>query len=268
MLLTPVISSTDSHLGFPEKSWVTNWNIDTILPWNYPVAESTQVNIPPTLISQFCTLLSRDVYSEGDAQGFYDYLQGRDRQPDTLDSFRLSSSLKQVLPLWLVDELSHYQALRRVYQVISGISETEINHRQHQRRPNLTAIAPVLVDEFTIVATFLFDEAGSMFSYRRDLREFYQPLGRPFARIAQRLVQDEGRHFRWFKQVLLNHYGDRLGELPTTLKRIVQLEKSLGRYHATFLLDHAQEMHRFPPDFSDQLVDWILAGFNFNALIK
>jgi rubrerythrin len=239
-------------------SHLNPWDLDAILPLDYELEKS----VDQTLINRFCELLSRDVYSEGDAQGFYNYLHHRDRQSNNLDSWQLSDSLKQVLPRWLADECQHYRALRRVYQIVSGISETDINYHQHQRRPNLTAIAPVLVDEFTIVATFLFDEAGSMFSYRRDLREFYQPLGKPFARIAQRLVQDEGQHFRWFKQVLLNHYGDRLGELPATLKSIVQLEKSLGCYHGTFLLDHAQEMHRFPPDFSDRLVEWILAGFD------
>ncbi|AIE73101.1 hypothetical protein D082_05720 [Synechocystis sp. PCC 6714] len=167
-----------------------------------------------------------------------------------------------LLPLWLGDEQKHYQALRHIYSCLSGLSVTAIETNFKQRSPSLEPIAWVLQDEFTIVSTLVFDELGSMFSYRRDLREYYQPFGKSFARVAQHLVQDEGSHFRHFLNILKHNYPHRLRELPDFFQSLIKLEKSLGHYYHTFLLDHAQEMHRFPDYFSEVIVQLILAELN------
>ena len=244
---------------------LNDWNIDSLIPINYQLSPRVLKDLRPSLKSNFCLLLSRDVYSEGDAQFLYNYLLARSED--------LSPDLLSLLPLWLGDEQKHYQALRRVYHCLSGLDFTAMDAYFKRRSPELGPIEWVLEDEFTIVSTLVFDELGSMFSYRRDLREYYQPFGKTFARVGQHLVQDEGSHFRHFLNILKNNYPHRLKELPDFFHSLIKLEQSLGRYYHTFLLDHAQEMHRFPAYFSEVIVQLILAELNLgdrpsNAVIK
>jgi len=253
----PVISPANRRLKSSDKSCLNDWDLDAIIPLDYRL-ESSLENISPALKTNFCTLLSRDVYSEGDAKFLFDYLLSRQSE--------LSPKLLRLLPLWLGDEQKHYQALRRVYRCISDLTFAEMDTQFKRRVPSLKPLQPILTDEFTIVTTLIFDEAGSMFSYRRDLREFYHPFGKQFSRIAQHLVQDEGSHCRHFIDIIKTDYQHRVAELPALLQTIVQLEKSLGHYHHTFLLDHAQEMHRFPPHFSQTVVQFILAQFGLGPM--
>ena len=253
----PVFSATDDCLNLSNQSCLNDWDLDALIPLDYQLNNSFE-NILPALKSEFRTLLSRDVYSEGDAQFLFDYLLTRQSE--------LSPDFLRLLPLWLGDEQKHYQALRRVYRCVSDLTFAEMDTQFKRRSPSLTPLQSILTDEFTIVMTLIFDEVGSMFSYRRDLQEFYQPFGAVFGRIAQHLVQDEGSHFRHFTNIIKTHHQHRLPELPDLLKSIVQLEKSLGRYYHTFLLDHAQEMHRFPPHFSQTVVQFILAQFGMERM--
>ncbi len=136
--------------------------------------------------------------------------------------------LLALLPLWLGDEQRHYQALRRLYHCLSGLDFTTMDAHFKRRSPELGAIKWVLEDEFTIVSTLVFDELGSMFSYRRDLREYYRPFGKLFARVGQHLVQDEGSHFRHFLNILKDNYPHRLKELPDFFQQSNQIRKIPG----------------------------------------
>ncbi|MBD2652459.1 hypothetical protein H6G45_02890 [Synechocystis sp. FACHB-383] len=241
------------------------WDVDELIPIGYRLPQGVINNLANHLKEDFSILLSRDVYSEGDAQFLYNYLLSRQRE--------LSANFLALLPLWLGDEQKHYQALSRVYIALSGSTTTAMDNNFHRRSPSLEPIAWVLQDEFTIVSTLVFDELGSMLSYRRDLQEYYRPFGKTFARVAQHLVQDEGSHFRHFLNILKQNYPHRLKELPDFFHNLIKLEKSLGRYYHTFLLDHAQEMHRFPSHFSTVVIQLILAELNLgdrpsSAVIK
>lgn len=241
-------------LNSAELISLNSWDLDKSIPINYQLSTSSLEGISSTLKHDFCSLLSRDVYSEGDANFLYDYLLSRKQE--------LSQDLLDLLPRWLGDEQKHYQALRRVYRCMSGMSFGFMDSQFKRRSPELKPIQMVLEDEFTIVSTLVFDELGSMFSYRRDLRDYYRLFGKTFARIGQHLVQDEGSHFRHFLNILKHNYSHRLKELPDFFHDLIKLEKSLGRYYHTFLLDHAQEMYRFPPYFSEVIVQLILAELN------
>jgi len=105
----------------------------------------------------------------------------------------------------------------------------------------------------------MFDELGSVYSYRRDLSEYYCHFGTPIKQIAHHLVKDEGSHFNNAAELVLLHYSQRLSEVPKLLQKIVTLEASLDKYHKAFFLDHAQEKHRFPPNFNQIIIQVILA---------
>ena len=40
----------------------------------------------------------------------------------------MSKQFLAMLELWLADELKHYEALRRTYHCLSGVSFAEMNH--------------------------------------------------------------------------------------------------------------------------------------------
>jgi hypothetical protein len=228
-----------------------SWDLEAILPICYTLPPHLIELAPPEVYPNFCNLLSRDVYSEGDAQCLYDRIVTR--------SAEMSPAFMSMLDLWLADELKHYEALRRIYHCMTGVSFAQMNRQFATRIHEIEPIAMVLTDEFTLLVTMMFDEIGSLYSYRRDLWEYYRHFGTAIQKIGHHLVKDEGMHFNNAAELLLTNHPHRLNEVPELLERISNLEQSLDRYYQTFFLDHAQEKHRFPPHFNSVLIRFILA---------
>jgi hypothetical protein len=227
-----------------------DWDLDAVLPIDYALPHHKLELVPPEIYTNFCNLLGRDVYSEGDSQSLYDYIMSRSTQ--------MSPEFLAMLDLWLEDELKHYEALRRTYHCIAGVKFAEMNRQFAHRVHEIEPIAMVLADEFTLLVTLMFDEIGSVYSYRRDLWEYYRHFGAAIQKIGHHLVKDEGMHFNNAAELLLVKHQHRLGEVPELLERISTLEKNLQKYHKTFFLDHAQEQYRFPPHFNSAIIQLIL----------
>ena len=228
-----------------------NWDLDSILPQNHTIPQVYFDHAPAGIVDNFCHLLSRDVFSEGDSQPFYDYLQTR--------KLEFSAEFLWFIDLWLADELKHYDALRRVYHCLSGVSFVAMDRLFGDRLHEIEPIKLVLEDEFTILLTFMFDELGSVYSYRRDLREYYCHFGWEIKMIGHHLIKDEGSHFNNAAELLLTRHHHRLGEVKGFLEQVSQLESSLKTYHKSFFLDHAQEQFRFPQNFNQVIIRVILA---------
>ncbi len=228
-----------------------HWDLDAVLPLGYQIAPNYFDRVTDEVHQNFCRLLSRDVYSEGDSQSLYDHIINRSNE--------MSPAFLAMLDLWLTDELKHYEALRRTNHCIAGISFDAMDQQFADRVHEIEPIAVVLVDEFTFLVTLMFDEIGSVYSYRRDLWEYYRHYGPAIQRIGHHLIQDEGMHFNNAAVLLLNQYRDRFDEVPNLLTQIESLETHLKKYHKTFFLDHAQEQYRFPPCFNAVLIRLILA---------
>jgi hypothetical protein len=227
------------------------WDLDAVLPINYVIPPEYLALAPTEVVHNFSALLSRDVYSEGDSQSLYNYIIDRQQE--------MSPAFLAMLELWLADELKHYEALRRTYHCISGVGFDTMDRQFSQRIHEIEPIKMVLVDEFTLLVTLMFDEIGSVYSYRRDLQEYYRHFGVAIQRIGHHLVKDEGMHFNNAAELLLTHHHHRLPEVPDFLVKIATLEKNLQKYHETFFLDHAQEQYRFPPHFNSVIIRLILA---------
>ncbi len=234
-----------------------HWDLETVLPIDHHISPHYFETAPKGVVGNFCKLLSRDVFSEGDAQVLYDHLMQRE------DEF--SESFMAMLQIWLSDELKHYEALRRTYHCLSGVSFAEMNQFFHGRVHEIKPIEQVLTDEFTILVTFMFDEIGSVYSYRRDLREYYCHFGTEIRTIGYHLVKDEGLHFNNAAELLLTHHTDRLDQVASRLQDIATLEDRLGKYYKSFFLDHAQEQFRFPPNFNAVIIQVILARLKLAA---
>ncbi len=227
------------------------WDLEAVLPLGYTLAPHYLELAPPEILTNFCRLLSRDVYSEGDSQSLYDYIMTRRDE--------MSPEFLAMLDLWLEDELKHYEALRRTYHCISGVGFADMNRQFDRRVHEIEPIKLVLEDEFTLLVTMMFDEIGSVYSYRRDLWEYYRHFGAAIQKIGHHLVKDEGRHFSNAAELLLSQHTHRLGEVKALLERISALEKRLQKYHKTFFLDHAQEQYRFPAHFNAVLIRLIMS---------
>ncbi len=229
----------------------TRWDLETILPIDHHLSSHELNQAPAQVLDNFCILLHRDVFSEGDAQVLYDHLM--QRRDEFCDDFLA------MLQDWLRDELKHYEALRRTYHCLSGMSFAEMDHIFQERVHDFRPIERVLTDEFTILVTLMFDEIGSVYSYRRDLREYYCHFGSAIRAIGHHLVKDEGLHFNQAAELLLTHHRDRLHQVEPLLQEISALENRLGKYYKSFFLDHAQEQFRFPPQFNAVIIQVILA---------
>ncbi len=227
------------------------WDLDVLLPLDYKISPADLDRLPSEIHTNFCNLLSRDVYSEGDAQSLYDHIMTRKAE--------MSPEFLVMLNLWLEDELKHYEALRRTYHCVAAVSFAEMNRQFAARVHEIEPIELVLTDEFTLLVTFMFDEIGSVYSYRRDLWEYYRHFGTAIQKIGHHLVKDEGMHFNNAAELLFSHHQHRFGEIEELLEQISALERSFHKYHQTFFLDHAQEQYRFPPQFNSVLIRLILA---------
>jgi hypothetical protein len=227
------------------------WDLETVLPICYTIPPQYIELASSEILTNFGNLLSRDVYSEGDSQPLYNYIMAR--------ADEMSPEFLAMLDLWLEDELKHYEALRRTYHCISGVGFAEMNRQFATRVHEIEPIEMLLADEFTLLVSMMFDEIGSVYSYRRDLQEYYRHFGTAIQQIGHHLVKDEGMHFNNAAELLSTKHHHRLDEVPELLERIAVLEKSLQKYHKTFLLDHAQEQYRFPPHFNSVLIRLILA---------
>jgi hypothetical protein len=228
-----------------------HWELDEVLPIGHQIAPQYFTKAPEGVVKNFTRLLSRDIFSEGDAQILYDYLLQRQGE--------FSEAFLEMLHLWLADELKHYEALRRTYHSISGVSFAEMNRLFQERIHEIKPIERVLEDEFTILVTMMFDEIGSVYSYRRDLREYYCHFGIEIQKIGHHLVKDEGMHFSNAAELLLRHHPDRLDQVEPLLHEISNLEDRLGKYYKSFFLDHAQEQFRFPKNFNTVIIQVVLA---------
>ncbi len=227
------------------------WNLEEVLPLDYVLPPQYLTQAPSEVLENFSNLLSRDVYSEGDSQSLYNYIIDRQHE--------MSPEFLAMIELWLADELKHYEALRRTYHCISGVEFATMDEQFAARVHEITPIEMVLEDEFTLLVTLMFDEIGSVYSYRRDLQEYYRHFGTAIQKIGHHLVKDEGMHFSNAAALLLTYHQHRLGEVPGLLEQINALEKSLQKYHKTFFLDHAQEQYRFPAHFNEVISRLILA---------
>jgi hypothetical protein len=250
-LLSNPQSGDSRHRTIAPRIRPTSWDLDAVLPLDYAIAPEIMAQVPQEIYENFCRLLSRDVYSEGDAQVLYDHLIPR--------AAEFSPGFVTMLKGWLADELKHYEALRRTYRCVAGVSFAQMDQHCAQRCHEIAPIARVLTDEFTLLVTFMFDEIGSVYSYRRDLWEYYRHFGTAIQKIGHHLVQDEGLHFNNAAQLLLSQHAHRLGEVAALLEQISALETRLKCYYNTFFLDHAQEQYRFPPQFNAVLMRLILA---------
>ena len=248
-----------SHLSIPHlpKIGQNRWHLEDVIAKHHAVPQPYLENAPPEVLRNFCHLLSRDVFSEGDSQRLYDHVMARKSE--------MSNAFLRMLTLWLQDELKHYEGLRRVYHAIAHVSYESMDRTFTERTHDIEPIRALLKDEFSILVSLMFDEIGSVYSYRRDLREYYRHFDAAVRKMGHHLIKDEGMHFSNAAELLLSHHAHRLSEIPALLAQISRLEKSLTTYHKTFFLDHAQEKHRFPPHFNQIIIQVILGRLGLGA---
>ncbi|AIE73105.1 MULTISPECIES: hypothetical protein [unclassified Synechocystis] len=124
-----IIDLDNNPINHSQKICLNDWDVDQIFTRDYQLPINTFNGGQAQLKDNFCILLSRDVYSEGDAQFLSDYLLSHSQE--------LSPDFLALLPRWLGDEQKHYQALRRVYRCLSGLDFVAMDEDFHRRSPGL-----------------------------------------------------------------------------------------------------------------------------------
>ena len=243
---TSLFAQTHLH-----KIGQSRWNVESVISKAHTIPQQYLDNLSSEVLDNFQILLSRDVFSEADSQLLHAHVIER--------SAEMSDAFMQLLSLWRQDELKHYEALRRVYHSVANVSYRAMDAAFAARTHSIEPIRDLLRDEFSILVSLMFDEIGSVYSYRRDLKEYYCHFGSAIRKIGHHLIKDEGIHFSNAAEVLLSCHAHRLSEVPKLLSDICKLESSLSTYHRTFFLDHAQEKHRFPPCFNSVITQVVLA---------
>ncbi|MBW4515839.1 MAG: hypothetical protein KME11_11490 [Timaviella obliquedivisa GSE-PSE-MK23-08B] len=226
----------------------SDWTVDEFIPDEFKIP-----TVEAATQAGFIDLLSRDVFSEGDSLSLYEHLLSR--------SSEFSTEFMIMVEFWLRDELRHYYALRKIYHLVSDLSIAAIDNCNYDRVHEIEPISFLVENEFTILVGLMFDEMGSVCSYRKDITEFYQPYGREFARVGHLVMQDEGRHLSNAVTLIKSRHADKICQIEPLLQKIDLLESSLSYYPKTFFLDHVQERHRFPENFNAQVIQKVLSLF-------
>jgi len=201
------------------------WRVDDCIPLHYQLNPQLLNQIDPNLQHHFCLLLSRDVYSEGDSLPLWNYLLTRKAE--------FSDDFWQMMIQWFEDEQKHYEALRRVYRLISGISFREMDLVFAERNHEIEPIKALLTDEFTILVSLLFDD-----------RLWEIPD------LLKQLVQLEKQLGRYCKTFFLDHAQEQL-RFPTNfnavISQIILAQFGLAKY----------------PEQIQNLWQWKLARWDF-----
>ena len=150
----------------------------------------------------------------------------------------LSADFDSFLDAWALDEAKHADGLARLYRLVMGVSESELDERLAARAGNFSAFDEILDDEFQLSILFAYDEAMSTRGYSEDI-PFYASLGPPaFETLLRHLKNDEAVHYANAVDLLCARYADRADEVPDAMAQIVELDVQQESYEGTFILDH------------------------------
>jgi hypothetical protein len=140
--------------------------------------------------------------------------------------------------VWRRDEMNHYVGFRRLYALIYGKPEAEIEAEMRQRAADFTAFGEFLTDEFKLCLMLAYDELATTRSYAGDV-PFFRSLGHPvLAQWIERVRGDEALHYLNALRVAQARFPDRMPDAPAIVARILELDLTPGDYRATFILDH------------------------------
>ncbi len=142
------------------------------------------------------------------------------------------------LKAWSLDEAKHADGLARLYRLVMGVTQEELDDRLRQRTGNFRGFDELLDDEFQLSVLFAYDEAMSTRGYGDDI-PFYASLGPPaFGKLLRHLKNDEAVHYANAVELLGTRFPDRAGDVPEVMAKIIELDVAQESYEATFVLDH------------------------------
>lgn len=140
--------------------------------------------------------------------------------------------------VWRRDEYNHYAGFRRLYFLMYGVAEADLDQQMRARPADFSHFGEFLTDEFKLCLMLAYDELCTTRSYATDV-PFYRSLGpAACATWIERLRADEALHYKNALHVAMARYPDRLAEAPAIINHIVTLDLNSRSYQNTFILDH------------------------------
>ncbi len=162
----------------------------------------------------------------------------------------LSSEFKAFEVLWAQDELNHYEGFRDIYSLFYGDAVKTVDDKMSARIPDFTSIAHFLNDEFTALVVLAYDEIATARAYQMDF-SLYKKFGpKPLAEWIKLVAQDEFFHFDNVIEIIKACYSERVSEVSSIVKHLIDYDLSDEAYNSTFVLDH--KGYYFSPDFLEK----------------
>ncbi len=217
----------DTSMLYESKSHV--WSSIEVLA---PVTPA-DIAMPADERAEHAQSLWEDLCSEYDAENLCLELERRrDAGAEYSPEFW---SLEKV---WRRDEYNHYVGFQRLYHLMYGIDEVEIDRRVSSRPADFTPFDDLLRDELTLCLMMAYDELATTRSYAQDL-PLYRSLGHPaIVDWIMRVRSDEALHYFNAARVAQARHAHRIGEAEAILDHIVALDLGSESYQATFIFDH------------------------------
>lgn len=205
---------------------------------------TTQVATPVTIVDELVRrtwgkstleeLLWHEVCSEYDARHLLSFSIG--------SGSHMSADFARFTDLWLADENNHYVGFRYLYQKITGIKATELDHKVKNREISFDEI-PFVTDEFTTCVLLAYDEMVTAKAYPLDYAIYDLLDQKPISQWIRLVCRDEIYHCVNVINILRKNHSRRLGEIPQLIELISKISHE-APYSGTFVLDY----EGFPPE--------------------
>lgn len=202
-------------------------------------------------------MLWNDVCSEYDAENLCRFLEPREHT--------FTPEFRQLEKAWRRDEWNHYIGFRRIFSLLFGMKEEDIEQKLVARPIDFKPILHFLEDEFTTCLLLAYDEIVTTNAYFSDF-DLYRSFGHPgLLSWIRAVARDEAYHFQNCLDIIALRYAKRIPEIPNLVRHFLEWDMKEGEYQATFVLDHEGEL--FTPEFLHRCATKILCYFQVRGLL-
>lgn len=254
------LSFCGKNLQIPEIEMAIlsdDWESTVILSKISPLNTSLALAQDPG----FRAIIRNDTASEYDAENLCQYLEKRQAE----GSMCISGEFLKFEKAWRRDEMNHTLGFAMIEALLFSASVSEILTEIRSESPNFTPLVErgLFDDEFTTAVVIAYDEISTARAYAEDWKTRYPKFENPvILEWIKKVAADESRHFYNIISVIKRCHAERIPEIPSVLKRILEWERSEHEYGRTFVLDHTGE--QFTGVFINKAASILLKQFNFS----
>ena len=200
--------------------------------WDNSLLETEALNINQINPGEALGIIRPDLEAEYDANRLCERLVTAAETEGVV----FSPEFKACELLWRRDEFRHYQGFRRIWSLISGQLETEVDGEMAAAESDFSELQVFFGSEQGVSVLVVYDELTTVRSYREDL-PMYRAMGSNFEEWFKLVISDEVFHYGNFLQVIRHNHRHKLSQALEFLRLLIELDKKGAKYNRTFVLD-------------------------------